>query len=383
MRKYSISLLIIGLSILIVQGCRKDDTVQKPTVQQNVAELDNNYARLYVLNEGNMNENRSTLDYYDYSNWTYNANIYQSVNPTVPMYLGDVGNDLQIYGGKMYAVINMSDKIEVMDAKSAKRIGQVNLKNCRYITFDKGFAYVSSYHRNIVGTIGGDNDPANGVVAKVDTATLQIVDSVVVGRQPDGIAVSNGKLYVANSGGYSPLNYERTVSVIDLTTFKRIKNIDVAINLDLVQLDDEGNVFVSSRGDYINIPSKLFKIDTKLDKVIDSVDLQVSSFCISKDTAYVIGTPFNWNSGNGGIYFKTVNTKTGQIISDNFITDGTSAKMQKPYGILINPNSRNIYLADALDYQTSGNVYCFSPQGKLIWQSKAGQIPAHFALLKK
>jgi len=382
MKNYYIKICILLCLLVFVQSCRKDETVQQPSVQQNGTEIDANYARLYVLNEGNMDENRSTLDYYDYNNWTYNTNIYQSANPNVPLYLGDAGNDLQIYGSKMYAVINMSDKVEIMDAKTAKRLGQVNLKNCRYATFDKGYVYVSSYHRNVIGTVDGNSDPAKGIVAKIDTATLQIVDSVVVGRQPDGIAISNGKLYVANSGGYSPLNYERTVSVIDLSTFKLIKNIDVAINLNLMQLDDEGNVFVSSRGDYIKTPSKLFKIDTKQDKVIDSIGLQVSSFCISKDTAYIIGSPFNWNSGNGGTYFKTVNTKTGQTISDNFISDGTSAKLQKPYGILVNPNSRNIYLTDALDYQTSGNVYCFSPQGKLIWQFKAGQIPGHLALLK-
>ncbi|PZP44668.1 MAG: hypothetical protein DI598_14210 [Pseudopedobacter saltans] len=367
----------------IICSCRKDQTVESPQVQENLKELDNNYARLYVLNEGNMNENRSTLDYYDYSHWSYNSNIYQTINPTVPNYLGDVGNDLQIYGSKMFAVVNMSNKIEVMDAITAKRLGQVNLINCRYITFDKGYAYVSSYHRTITGSTSGDTDPAKGIVVKIDTSTLQIVDSVLVGRQPDGVAVANGKLYVANSGGYSPKNYERTVSVIDLSTFKLIKNIDVAINLNLIQKDSENNLFVSSRGDYINTPSKLFKINTQNDNVIDSINIQVNSFYISKDTAYVIGTPFNWNNGNGGIYFKTINTKNGQVISDNFITDGTSSKLQTPYGILVNPESRNIYLTDALDYQTSGNVYCFSPQGKLIWTAKAGQVPAHFALLKK
>lgn len=375
---------VLLLSFILLYSCRKDETVAPPSVQQqSVPELDNNYARLYVLNEGNANENRATLDYYDYANWTYNANIYQAVNPSVPMYLGDVGNDLQIYGGKMYAVINMSNKIEVMEARTAKRLGQINLQNCRYVTFDKGFAYVSSYNRTIAGSASGDGNAANGIVVKIDTSTLKIVDSIVVGRQPDGVAVVNGKLYVANSGGYSPKNYERTVSVIDLSTFELIKNIDVAINLSQIQLDSEGNLYVSSRGNYIDIPSKLFKINTQQDIVTDSFNIQVSSFCISKDTAYIIGTPFTWTSGNGGKYYKQLDTKTGNIGVANFITDSIANRLQTPYGLLVNPESRNIYLTDALDYQTSGNVYCFSPQGKLIWQYKAGQVPAHFALLKK
>ena len=383
MKNNVLKIFLLFCSLVLVESCRKETTIENIGTQQKVAEVDHDYSRLYVLNEGNMNENRSTLDYYDYATWTFNSNIYQAVNPSVPNYLGDVGNDLQIYGFKMYAIINMSDKIEIMEAKTAKRIGQVNLKNCRYITFDKGFAYVSSYSRTITGVTAGENNSANGIVVKIDTSSLNIVDSVVVGRQPDGVATANGKLYVANSGGYSPQNYERTVSVIDLASFKLIKNIDVAINLDLMQVDSEDNVYVSSRGNYTTVPSKLFKIDSRQDIVVDSFNIQVNSFCVSKDTAYIIGTPFTKSSIAAGKYYKMLDVKTGSIVTDNFITDGTSGQLQTPYGILVNPESRNIYLTDALDYQTSGNVYCFSPQGKCIWTFKAGQIPAHLALLKK
>ena len=50
----------------------------------------------YLLNEGNMGSNKSTLDYYDYTTATYRRNIYAEANPDVPKELGDVGNDLKI-----------------------------------------------------------------------------------------------------------------------------------------------------------------------------------------------------------------------------------------------------------------------------------------------
>lgn len=375
---------ILVYSILIFSSCKKEDTLAPSKNQTVNKEIDNNYSRLYVLNQGNMNENRCTIDFYSYSNWTYYSNIYPQINPTVVKQLGDVGNDLKIYGTKMYAVINMSNKIEVMDAKSVLRITQINVANPRYIAFDKGFAYISSYSRSITGSISGDNDGAKGAVFKVDTSTLKVIDSVVVGRQPEGIDIVNGKIYVANSGGYNPNNYERTVSVIDISTFKLLKNIDVAINLNLIQKDDENNIFVSSRGDYKNIPSKIFKIDTQKDQTVDSINLQANIFSISKDTLYVIGTPFSGGGvTNSALYFKTINTKNLQLISNNFISQEVAQKIQTPYALLINPISRNIYLSDALDYQTSGNIYCFSPKNELIWTAKAGQIPAQFALLTK
>ena len=48
--------------------------------------------------------------------------------------LGDVGNDLQIYGSKLYAVLNSSHKVEVMDARTLVRIGQIDIPNCRYMS---------------------------------------------------------------------------------------------------------------------------------------------------------------------------------------------------------------------------------------------------------
>ena len=69
----------------------------------------------------------STLDYYDYATVTYRRDIYTEANPDVPKELGDVGNDLQLYGARLYAVINCSNKIEVMSASTCRRIGQVDI----------------------------------------------------------------------------------------------------------------------------------------------------------------------------------------------------------------------------------------------------------------
>ena len=62
-----------------------------------------------------MGSNKARLDYMNLATGTYYANWYGSQNPTQMKELGDVGNDIQQYGGKLYAVINCSHKVEVMD----------------------------------------------------------------------------------------------------------------------------------------------------------------------------------------------------------------------------------------------------------------------------
>ncbi|MDR3128848.1 MAG: hypothetical protein LBU03_01120, partial [Tannerellaceae bacterium] len=208
-------------------ACRDDTPVFVPEIEK-LAPADSTYIHgFYLLNEGNMGSNKSTLDYYDFTTGEYHRNIYGSANPTVPKELGDVGNDIKIYGSRLYAVINCSHKVEVMDARTAVRIGQIDIPNCRYICFQGRYAYISSY----AGPVQINPDyKQRGYVAKVDTATLEILDRCLVGFQPDELTINpdeltidpdeltiiGDKLYVVNSGGYMAPNYENTVSVIDL-----------------------------------------------------------------------------------------------------------------------------------------------------------------------
>ena len=186
----------IFLLAVLLGACRDENIVVYPTAHETGDQNDSEYAGMYVLNEGNMGSNKCTLDYLDLSTGTYTRNIYPSRNPNQVMELGDVGNDIKIYGSSLWMVVNMSNKVEVAHAATAVSRGHVDIPNCRNIAFANGYAYVSSY----VGKVNGES--VLGGVYKVDTTTLQVVGKVTVGYQPDELAVVGGKLYVANSGGY-------------------------------------------------------------------------------------------------------------------------------------------------------------------------------------
>ncbi len=243
-------LILLIVVISSFTSCQGDDPIIKEEIVELPSQTPTAVEGFYLLNEGNMSSNKASLDYYDYKTGVYKRNIYSQANPEATLGLGDVGNDIAVYGSKIYAVINNSNKVEVMDAKTTKRLKVIDIKNGRYVTFGNGKVYVSSYD----GEIGLDNNTPNGFVAEIDTTSLNIGRTVKVGRQPEGLAVVGQKLYVANSGGYNPSNYERTVSVIDLKTFTKTKDIDVAINLNRLKVDSDGDIYVSSREIIILLP---------------------------------------------------------------------------------------------------------------------------------
>jgi len=370
-----IKYLLLGCIILGYSACRKDaqpiPEQDKPLLPPDPTAVVKGF---YLLNEGNMNMNKASLDYLDYTTGQYRRNIYNQTNPDVTKGLGDVGNDIGIYGSKVYVVVNVSNKVEVLNAKTGKRISLINIDNCRYLTFHNGKAYVSAY----LGKVGDPKAP-NGAVNEIDTTTLQITRKVTVGRQPEEMAIVGEKLYVANSGGYSPPNYERTVSVIDLASFTELKRIDVAINLDRVKADRYGDIYVTSRGDYYNIPSKLFVIDTKTDLVKKEFDFGVSNLWIDDDIAYMYSYEFSYITGKNTTTYAMLNVKNETVLASKFITDGTESQIKVPYGIAVNPITKEVLVTDAKDYITPGMLYCFDPSGKKKWSVVAGDIPAHFA----
>jgi DNA-binding beta-propeller fold protein YncE len=361
---------------LLIFACRKDPEIFPPEVEHPGEPEHTAVRRFYLLNEGNMGSNKCTLDYYDCDSGAYHRNIYANANPNVPKELGDVGNDLAIYGSKLYAVISCSNKIEVMDAATAKRIGQINIPNCRNITFYNGFAYVTSYAGPV--EINPEYQQV-GFVAQIDTASLQIVNKCLVGMQPDGLAIANGKIFVANSGGYLTPNYENTVSVIDVASFKELQRIKVALNLHRVCADKHGNIWVNTRGDYSHTSSKLYCINSNTEQLTDSVNIAVSNFHLDEDHLYIIGVAWNQETMNNEVSYSKVDVVSKQMISRNFISDGTGAMIKTPYGITVHPFTKDIYITDAKNYVNPGALYCYDKDGKQKWNVRTGDIPAHFA----
>ena len=370
--------------LMVATSCREEELVV-PTEYDIVGDMpaQSSVRGFYLVNEGNMGSNKCTLDYYDYTTGLYSRNFYAERNPTVIKELGDVGNDIGIYGSKLYVVVNCSHKVEVMDARSGVRLGQVDIPNCRYIRFHRGKAYVSSY----VGPVMIDPSAPKGAVYEVDTASFAVTRKVTVGYQPEEMEIVDDYMYVANSGGYRAPAYDNTVSVIEMIDFKQVQQIPVGINLHRLKKDRYGKLWVTSRGDYQTRPSRLYVMQKVRGynrmAVTDTLDIACSNMAFRGDSLFYYATEWNNFTQSNTITYGIVDIRTLERVSENFITDGTDRDITIPYGIAIHPESGDIFVTDAKNYVSSGTLYCFDRQGRRKWSVRTGDIPAHITFLPK
>ena len=338
-----LSHFILLVVLALLPGCREEVTIFLPEHVQVAQPEFTDIEGFYLLCEGNMGWNKATLDYYDYAEGEYIRNIFSYANPTVPKEMGDVGNDIGIYGSNMYCVINCSNKVDVLDKYTCSKKYQINIPNCRFIRFYGGYAYVTSY----AGPVQiNPNYEQRGYVAKIDTVTMQIV-----------------------------------VSVIDVATFKEERRIPIAINLSWVKGDRHGMLWIASRGDYYTRPSKIYAYDTRKQQLVDSIDCRVSNMWLDGDSIYVVSTEWSYVSMSNAFSYAIINTQTREKVCDNFITDGTDKEIVIPYAVAVNPLTKDIYVTDAKDYVSPGRLFCYDRYGKKKWDVRTGDIPAHFAFL--
>ena len=405
--KHHILIRVIGLWLIAVacMGCRGDEIVVpseyvalpiEPRPEASFAP--NEPIGMYLLNEGNMGSNKATIDYLDFCNGTYIRNIYGERNPNVIKELGDVGNDIQVYGNRLYAVINCSHKVEVMDLHTCRRIGQIDIPNCRYIRFQGDKAYVSSY----VGPVSIDPNAQLGAIFEVDTATLSVTRKVTVGYQPEEFEIIGNYLYVANSGGYRAPEYDSTLSVVDLTDFRQVKKIPVCVNPHRVRKDQYNRLWITSRGDHKDVQPQLVYLQPLSNSsserpiggtpsnshIMASYNISPSEMVIIGDSMYYYGAHWSDETMSNQITYGAFNiqspiTNNQYPISNiqSFITDGTEKNIKIPYGIQVNPYNGDIYVTDAKNYVSSGQLHCYSREGKRKWSVRTGDIPAHMCFV--
>jgi YVTN family beta-propeller protein len=332
-----ISLAVICSSIFM--SCKKKDTTEVTAPTGNVIGT-------YILSEGIFGNNNTKLALYNNNNGIVSGDFFLQQNPSMSAGLGDTGNDMIIYGSKLYIAMNVSGNVTVLKASNAsflKKISFINAgvnKQPRYMAAARGKIYVTAY----------DNK-----VTVIDTVSLNIINAISVGPSPEGIAASGNYLYVANSGGFNIVP-DSTVSLIDLNTEIEIKKIKVGINPNKVEISQTGNVFVSAYGDYANIAPSVFVIDgnTNANGINLGSNFSFSHIRIAGEIAYLY-------NNYGGSTIKVYNTRLNAVTRNNFIADGTN--IATSYGVNIDEQNGDVYIADAGNFINAGSISCYTSAG--------------------
>lgn len=351
--------------------------------------------KIILLNEGNWQADNGRMTFFEdgvivSNQWFREKNGYK---------LGDTPNDIiQINDNLIAVAINWSNIIQFITPEGIAVAATEDVPNNRKLASDGRYVYVSSYGHEC-NTVHGMDYFEKGFVAKIDINTFEVVSTVEVGYEPEGIAYYDGCLFVANTGGYAfqePHEYETTVSIIDAETMTVVKEIDTGIINLYGKMSQSGKYLcINSPGDYYDVmPSSIiFDCDKALSG--ESPCFQVLPYAATYNTTtidgnfFAIGSRYSYYTGEYTFNYVTIDPKkVMQTKGKEGVVDqlpGTVKedikKMAMPYGIYVNPYTGYIYATDAASFAEAGKLYQWDPHGQFLSVNKVYINTAHFLAL--
>ena len=335
---------------------------------------------LIICNEGNWQSDNGQLSYYDGTAGVLTNKWFRQVNGSK---LGDTPNDIIQVNDTLIAIaVNWSNIIQYIHPDGTACGATENVPNNRRMCADGNYLYITSYAHQC-----GNQTFEKGYVAKIDVKTKQVVATCEVGWEPEGVRLYEGKLYVANTGGYAfSENHasETTVQVVDAETMKSIKTIDTGcINL-YGEMSQAGQYLcINSCGDYYNVKPKTVIVDCKTDEV-KTFDFPATYNSTDGDVFYTVGSEFSYNTGEYVYSIKTINPKT-QEVKDGIFCEAITQKIKEitsPYELYISPYTKNVYFTDANSYGSAGYLYGYTKEGQQVFAPQKVYVnPAHILAL--
>ncbi|MDR0546782.1 MAG: hypothetical protein LBG77_04255 [Dysgonamonadaceae bacterium] len=316
--------------------------------------------------------------------------------------LGDLGQDLLIYGNKLYISMSNSSYVGVLDIENhAKGVFILNQggnkqNNASLMFYDVAkdeISNVSVQNMKMIRLFNGETPRTprylaahegkiyvscwDGTVARIDAAGLTLEESSTsVGKHPEGLAVANGKLYIANASYMAET--DSSLSVINLSDFyaKNSTKMTVGENPNIVKADGRSSVYVSYQGNFQLIPGGFKRVNTTTNQVTGLADAPTTDFALFGDYVYFYNITYD-ASYNPTLSFGRYNVSQSTIgVLEPIISDNVT--IQSPYGIAVDSDGK-LYIADAVDYSNPGKIYIFDAAGKKIVEHTVGVNPCKFA----
>lgn len=146
--------------------------------------------------------------------------------------LGTIVQSLLATDDRVYVLGNTGDRIDVLDAATYARVGQIaGVPSPRYMAVVGDTGYVTGLYA--------------GVVTVVDLNANAVVGDVAVGANPEDVAVVGTRLFVANHG----FGAGTTVDVVDTAARRVVQRIDVDCDGPrFLEADRDGDVWVFCTG---------------------------------------------------------------------------------------------------------------------------------------
>lgn len=352
------SMVVLALAFAIV-SCSKEPIRETPVDPPDPVDSTSLKNGCFIINEGNFNWGNASVSFFNSETGGVYSDVFESANQRS---LGDVAQSMKIFNGRGFIVVNNSNKVEVVsleDFKSVKTI--TGFHSPRYLEIvDSTKAYVTNIH---------------GDISIVDLNSLEITGSIHTSDWTEDMVRLHEFVYVTSVGQFNESNAARKAKVFVINTKedKIVDSILVGIEPMSIVIDKKDKIWVLCTGGWDGVePASLFRVNPDLKLVekkfsFPGMQNTPSRLCINPggDTMYFL---------NNGIFRMSVTAS--DLPAQPFIPAGSKLF----YGLDVNPYNGTIWTTDAVDYVQNGWVYQFDPAtGSERKSFKAGRIPASFA----
>ncbi len=328
----------------------------------------------YVLNTGNWGGNDASIQYLDFQTGKLSEDLYAAANGEG---LGDLGQDLCVYGSKIYVTVSGSSKVVIMDRK-CKVLKSIPVATedgtpvePRYMAACEGKVYFTAY---------------DGTVSRIDTTSMAIdgkLNLIDAGAQtgydhPEAITSANGKLYV-NISGYSKGKW---LAVVDAASFTKLKDIEVMLNpyTQCITAED-GYVYFVSNGNYAGSPSLtpdqyIYGTMQRLDPETDQVEQVCRATYIANagEKMYILYSEY-YMPDVARAYVRDLKTGDEQEFMD-------MAYLQSANGLAVDPASGDVYVFD-VPYGAASDVHVYGADGTYKRTFEAGMSTSKMVFVTK
>ena len=328
----------------------------------------------YVLNTGNWGGNDASIQYLDFQTGKLSEDLYAAANGEG---LGDLGQDLCVYGSKIYVTVSGSSKVVIMDRK-CKVLKSIPVATedgtpvgPRYMAACEGKVYFTAY---------------DGTVSRIDTTSMAIdgkLNLIDAGAQTgydhhEAITSANGKLYV-NISGYSKGKW---LAVVDAASFTKLKDIEVMLNpyTQCITAED-GYVYFVSNGNYAGSPSLtpdqyIYGTMQRLDPETDQVEQVCRATYIANagEKMYILYSEY-YMPDVARAYVRDLKTGDEQEFMD-------MADLQSANGLAVDPASGDVYVFD-VPYGAASDVHVYGADGTYKRTFEAGMSTSKMVFVTK
>lgn len=334
--------LIWILFLVITFSCKKDKPESNNSITINKSE-----DGVYITNEGNFQFANSEISYYSPNDCTVVQDIYKPINNN---FIGDVCQSLTIYGNYIYAVVNNSGKIAVINKDNHELVTEINeLTSPRYlIAVTKSKAYVTDLYANKIAVINLNSNSISGYIPCTGWTEKMLM--------------LYGKVFVTNKKS-------EYLFVIDTETDLITDSINIGYGSNSLVEDYQGKIWVLSSGNDTINPQlhKINPINLNIEKTIDfNQSDSPTNLCT--------------NQKNNELLLLNKDIIKVKLINDEEPLISTFITLQNinAYALGVNPKNGDIYVSDAIDYVQKGSIIRYDKNGINIDIFKAGIIPNNF-----